>query len=59
MKIVVQDGAVPRPLRWLAAVGLLPVPGPFDEVILVLVAGILFAFYRPQLRHAWQQSANE
>ena len=57
MKIVVEHGGIPRPLRWLAAIGLLPVPGPFDEAVLLLVAAILFLFYRPQLREAWEQSA--
>lgn len=56
MKIVVGHGGIPRPLRWLAAVGLLPIPGPFDEAVLLLVAAILFVFYRPQLREAWRQS---
>ena len=56
MKIVVRHGGIPRPIRWLAAVGLLPLPGPFDEAVLLLVALILFVFYRPQLREAWQQS---
>ena len=56
MRIVVQHGGIPRPLRWLAALGLLPVPGPFDEAVLLLVALILFVFYRPQLREAWKQS---
>src|SRR5947199_8452800 len=52
VKIVIRHGGVPRPIRWLAAVGLLPVPGPFDEAVLLLVALILFAFYRAQLREA-------
>lgn len=52
--IVVRDGAIPRPIRWLAAVGLLPIPGPFDEAVLLLVALILLVFYRSQLRDAWQ-----
>lgn len=56
MKIVVRHGDIPRPLRWLAGVGLLPLPGPFDEALLLLVALILFVFYRPQLREAWQRS---
>jgi hypothetical protein len=59
VKIVAQHGEIPRPLRWLAAAGLLPVPGPFDEALLLLVAAILFVFYRPQLRDAWQQSSRE
>jgi hypothetical protein len=56
VKIVARDGGIPRPLRWLAAVGLLPLPGPFDEAVLLLVALILFVFYRPRLREAWRRS---
>jgi hypothetical protein len=57
VRLVVQHGGIPRPLRWLAAVGLLPLPGPFDEAVLLLVGAILFAFYRRQLREAWERSA--
>ena len=56
VRIVVGDGRIPRPIRWLAAVGLLPIPGPFDEAVLLLVALILLAFYRPQLRRAWREA---
>lgn len=56
-KIVLRDGRIPRPLRWGGALGALPVPGPFDEVILVIVGGILWVFYRDQLREAWRQAA--
>ena len=56
MKVVVGHGEIPRPIRWLAAVGLLPVPGPFDEAVLLLVALILFVFCRRQLREAWDRS---
>jgi len=54
--LVVRDGRIPRPIRWLGALGLLPVPGPFDEAVLLIVAGILFVFYRSLLREAWQQT---
>jgi len=50
------DGRIPRPIRWSGAVGLLPVPGPFDEAVLLLVGGILWLFYREQLREAWRHS---
>jgi hypothetical protein len=50
----VRDDRIPRPLKWLAAVGLLPVPGPFDEAVLVIVAALLFVFKRDVLREAWQ-----
>jgi hypothetical protein len=54
VKIVVRDGRIPRPIRWGGAVGLLPVPGPFDEVVLLVVGGVLWLFYRAQLMEAWQ-----
>jgi len=50
----VRDDRIPRPLKWVAALGLLPVPGPFDEVVLLCVAAFLFAFRRDVLRDAWQ-----
>ena len=53
VKIVVRDGRIPRPIRWGGALGLAPVPGPFDEVVLVIVGGVLWLFYRDQLREAW------
>ena len=56
MKSVVRDGRIPRPIRWGGALGLAPVPGPFDEVVLVLVGGVLWLFYRDQLREAWQHA---
>jgi hypothetical protein len=56
VKIVVRHGGIPRPIRWLAALGLLPVPGPFDEAVLLLVALIMFVFYRSQLHEAWAQA---
>jgi hypothetical protein len=55
-KIVVRHRGIPRPIRWLAGIGLLPVPGPFDEAVLLLVALVLFVFYRPLLREAWDQA---
>jgi hypothetical protein len=56
VRSVLRDGGIPRPLRWLAAVGLAPIPGPFDEIVLVLVAVILFVFYRGRLRKAWSET---
>jgi hypothetical protein len=43
-------------LRWLAGLGLLPIPGPFDEILLLLVAVPLFVFYRRPLADAWRQA---
>ena len=56
VNIVVRDGRIPRPIRWGGALGLAPVPGPLDEVVLLLVGGILWLFYRQQLREAWRQA---
>jgi hypothetical protein len=56
VRIVIRDGRVPKPLRWGGALGLLPIPGPFDEFVLVLVASVLWLFYRNQLTEAWKQA---
>lgn len=56
-KLVARDERIPRPLKWLAALGLLPVPGPFDEVVLLVVAAFLFVFRRDVLLDAWDAAA--
>jgi hypothetical protein len=50
------DKRIPRPLRWFAALGLLPVPGPFDEIVLLIAAVPLVLFYREPLADAWRRS---
>jgi hypothetical protein len=57
VKLAATDTRIPRPLRWFAAFGLLPIPGPVDEVVLLLVAVPLALFYRGPLADAWQQAA--
>jgi hypothetical protein len=57
LRIAASDPRIPRPLRWLAAIGLLPIPGPVDELLLVLVAVPLALFYRRELREAWAAAA--
>ena len=57
VRLVVGHDGIPRPIRWLAAFGLLPIPGPFDEAVLLFVALILFVFYRQELRRAWRDAA--
>jgi hypothetical protein len=57
VRLLARDGRIPRPLRGAAAFGVLPVPGPLDEIVVVLVAGVLWLFYRDRLRDAWARSA--
>jgi len=57
VKLLARDRQIPRPLRWLAALGLLPVPGPVDEAILLLVALLLWLFYRDRFALAWERAA--
>lgn len=57
VKTLARDGRIPKSLRGLVAFGLLPVPGPFDEAVLVLVGLLLWIFYRKPLREAWTQAA--
>ncbi|HEV8103105.1 MAG TPA: hypothetical protein VGP69_05150 [Gaiellaceae bacterium] len=56
VRLAASDQRIPRPLRWLAALGLLPIPGPVDEVVLLLVAIPLGLLYRRPLREAWEQA---
>ena len=57
VKALARDGRIPRPVRALVAIGLLPVPGPFDEAVLLIAAALLFSFYRGPLLEAWRESA--
>jgi hypothetical protein len=52
--ILARDRRVPRPLRWIAGLALLPIPGPFDELVFLLVAPVIAIFYREPMRDAWQ-----
>jgi hypothetical protein len=58
VRLVIRDGGLPRWLRGLAAVGVAPIPGPFDEIVLLVVAAILWLGYRDRLRAAWLDSAS-
>jgi hypothetical protein len=57
VRILARDERIPRPLRWIAGIGLLPIPGPVDEVLLITVAPVFAAFYREPMREAWSRSA--
>ena len=41
---------LPRPLRWLLAFALLPIPGPVDELALLAGAATIAVFYRTRFR---------
>lgn len=56
MKLLARDDRVPRPVRWAAVIGLLPIPGPLDEVVLLLMAGALWLFWRDLLVEAWHDA---
>jgi hypothetical protein len=56
VRILARDGGLPRWLRGLAAVGIAPIPGPFDEAVLLVVAAILWLGYRDRLRAAWRDA---
>jgi hypothetical protein len=57
VRILARDGRIPRPLRGGAAFGLLPLPGPLDEAVLLLVGLVLALFYRERLAEAWGAAA--
>jgi len=57
VRILLRDGGIPRWLRGLAALGLAPIPGPFDEAVLLVVAAVLWLGYRERLRDAWQKAS--
>lgn len=57
LRIAAGDSRIPRPVRALAAFGVLPLPGPLDEAVLLVVAPVLLVFYRAELRDAWRRAA--
>lgn len=57
MRTLAKDDRLPRWLRVLAALGVAPIPGPFDEAVLLVVAAILWLGYRDRLRAAWRDAA--
>jgi hypothetical protein len=59
VRILGRDGRIPRPLRGLVGFGVLPIPGPFDEAVLVVSGMILWVLYRDRLREAWSRAASE
>jgi hypothetical protein len=56
---LVRDRRIPRALRWIGAFGLLPIPGPVDEAVLLLLAPVLYLFYREPMRAAWRDASGQ
>lgn len=59
VRLLARDGELPRWLRGLAALGIAPIPGPFDEAVLLVVAAILWFGYRERLRAAWRTAGEQ
>jgi hypothetical protein len=57
VKLLARDPRVPRPVRALILVGLLPVPGPFDEIVLVGAVTLLLVIRPGLIRALWRESA--
>jgi hypothetical protein len=51
--LVTVRGALPRYLVVLVLIGLLPIPGPVDEGVLLVAMTILWLRHRPLLRVCW------
>jgi len=56
MMILARDARIPRPVRWVAGFAVLPIPGPVDEAVLLLIAPFLFAFHRAPMIEAWRRA---
>jgi hypothetical protein len=57
VRIAARDDRIPKPIRVVAGFGLLPIPGPIDEIALLLAAVPLAVFYRRPLADAWRDAA--
>jgi len=55
-RLVAADRRIPRPLRAVLVLGALPIPGPFDEIVLLLAAVPLLVFYRRPMTEAWRRA---
>ena len=53
-RLLARDDRIPKPLRWIVLFGLLPIPGPVDEAILLIASPFLFIFGREPMRDVWR-----
>jgi hypothetical protein len=56
LRLVLSDERIPKPIRWIGGIALLPIPGPVDEAVLILLLPVLI-FYRQPLSEAWRRAA--
>ena len=56
VRLLARDRRLSAPLRIALAFGLAPLPGPLDEAVLLLVALVLWLFYRDRLEEAWSRA---
>lgn len=49
-----RDRRIPRWVRGLLLIGVLPIPGPIDEIGLIVGAVILFTIYRKYVREHYR-----
>jgi hypothetical protein len=50
LQALAKDPRIPRPVRWLLVLALLPIPGPVDEIIGLVALGLIALFWRPILQ---------
>lgn len=53
-KRLLSSKKLPKPLVAVLAIGLMPIPGPVDEVFAVVGFLIAFLFYRSVVLEAWR-----
>jgi hypothetical protein len=55
LRLVLKDQRIPRPIRWLGGIALLPIPGPVDELVLIMLLPVL-VIYRGPMSDAWRRA---
>jgi hypothetical protein len=58
LRLVLADDRIPRPLRWLGGFALLPIPGPVDEAVLLLLLPFVVV-YREPMKEAWKRAGGD